>query len=312
MSYSFQCSCGEKLEIPENLLGKKAKCPKCSTIISIPEEIEQLPILEESQDKQSSFRPQDLFEYVIDSVVGILHSNGIGSGVFIDDNGIIATNKHVVGNNNNVTVKLNDTTEYNGKVIKSYNDIDLAFLKTDIKGKKFAKLGTLGKIKVGQPVYAIGHPLGLQNTLTKGVVSSVGRLIKREHYIQTDAPINPGNSGGPLFNEFAEVIGINTMVFREAQGLGFAIPIDQVIKRYNEIKNALNDILDMYYCGNCGNNSKNPKYCDSCGSLIDTDISNEHKTPEKQISRTEITKCKSCNTDVEPTVKYCPNCGTEI
>ena len=259
MALKIKCSCGKILKVTEKLLGEKARCPNCSTVVQIPEKIESLTVLEELSEERKKYSAQNLFEYVVDSVVGIRTPKSTGSGFFINDDGIIATNRHLVGTFNNVTVRLHDDKEYLGKVIRSYNNIDLAFVKTDVKNKKYVTLGNYDDLKVGQPVYAIGDPKGLHKTLTKAIVSAVGRLIQKARFIQTDAPINPGNSGGPLFNEYAEVIGINTLIQREAHGLGFAIPVEALIEKNNEIKNDLKEILDRYYCRICGHNGSNAK-----------------------------------------------------
>lgn len=309
MALQIQCSsCGKILKIPEKLRGKKGQCPGCSTIIDIPDELETVPELEES------YSPQDLYEHVIDSVVGILSSGGFGSGVFVDPHGIIATNRHVVRTNSNIVVRLNDGREYNGEMIRSYRDIDLAFVKTDYVDQiKYAAPATGKAIKVGQPVYAIGHPMGLQNTLTRGIVSAVGRLIEGSQYIQTDAPINPGNSGGPLFNEYARLVGINTMIFRQSQGLGFAIPVDAVFERYHRIKEDLKNIFRQSYCGVCGKNSSDPTYCDTCGARISpitaATMSRPTEPREQQILPTN---CKNCGAKLEPSDKYCPRCGSTL
>jgi S1-C subfamily serine protease len=315
MAIKVNCSCGKTLNVPETLMGKQGRCPSCTTVINIPSQVEVLPTLEQASKPQASFSPQDLFEYVIDSVVGILPEDGFGSGVIIDPNGIIATNRHVVGTNNNVIVRLNDGCEHEGEVIRSFRDIDLAFVKADHLAQinKYAEFAEGDKIKVGEPVYAVGHPLGLQNTLTRGIVSAVGRLIEGVQYIQTDASINPGNSGGPLFNEAAKLIGINTLILRESQGLGFAIPVDVVVERY---QSTVNDIKNTYlksYCGVCGNVSSNYNYCEHCGAEI------ESNTPVKsrpgstgQKSRITRLKCKSCGAKTTRQDEYCPKCGATL
>ena len=159
------------------------------------------------------------------------------------------------------------------------------------------------------PAYIVpSHPLGLQNTLTKGVVSSVGRLIKGAHYIQTDAPINPGNSGGPLFNDSAEIIGINTMIFKESQGIGFAIPVDLLMEKYNEVNGNLDKILEMSYCGVCGGTSKNNKFCEFCGAVFNEQSTTSKKEKQSKKTTTAI-KCKVCNSKIEAGASYCSKCG---
>ncbi|NKE72444.1 DegQ family serine endoprotease [Candidatus Manganitrophus noduliformans] len=158
---------------------------------------------------------------------------GSGSGVIVDKRGFIVTNNHVVGDADEVEVRLSDKTKFTGKVVGKDPDTDLALIKIEAtKDLPFATMGDSTKIKVGQWVIAVGNPFGLDRTVTVGVVSALGRenvnLSRYEDFIQTDASINPGNSGGPLFNIRGEVIGINTAIINFAQGIGFAIPSNMV------------------------------------------------------------------------------------
>ncbi len=154
---------------------------------------------------------------------------GSGSGVIIDPQGHIVTNNHVVGEANEVEVRLSDKTKFIAQVIGKDPDTDVALLKiaTD-RSLPHASFGDSGTVKVGQWVLAVGNPFGLERTVTLGVVSGIGRenmnLSRYENFIQTDASINPGNSGGPLFNMQGQIIGINTAIINFAQGIGFAIP----------------------------------------------------------------------------------------
>ena len=160
---------------------------------------------------------------------------GQGSGVIIDQNGLVLTNAHVVERVDIVSITLADGTNYDGKVLGSDSITDLALVqvKEDINSK-VAPLGDSEKLEVGDWAIALGTPYGLEKTVTLGIISSLHRDInslgfsdKRLDLIQTDAAINPGNSGGPLVNSSGEVIGINTLVRSgPGAGLGFAIPIN--------------------------------------------------------------------------------------
>jgi len=175
---------------------------------------------------------------------------GTGSGFIISDSGYIMTNNHVVGDADEVEVRLSDKRIFTGKVIGRDGDTDVAVVKIDAKDKEpfpFVAIGDSSKLKVGQWVIAVGNPFGLDRTVTIGVVSGLGRenvnLSRYEDYIQTDASINPGNSGGPLFNLNGEAIGINTAILNFAQGIGFAIPsnmakevADQLIAHGNVVR----------------------------------------------------------------------------
>jgi S1-C subfamily serine protease len=162
---------------------------------------------------------------------------GQGSGFIIDGNGTILTNAHVVEDADRVTVSLKDGRKFEGTVVGVDEVTDLAVVKIDVRdeGLPTAALGDSDSVQVGDWAIAVGNPLGLDNTVTLGIVSTLNRsssLVgipdKRVDFIQTDAAINPGNSGGPLLNEQGEVIGINTAIRANAMGIGFAIPINKV------------------------------------------------------------------------------------
>ncbi|GAB6099599.1 trypsin-like peptidase domain-containing protein [Halanaerocella petrolearia] len=162
---------------------------------------------------------------------------GQGSGVIINTEGYIITNNHVIDGVDQISVFLpEDKREYQGKVIGRDPATDLAVIKIDPQGKKLptVEFGSAKELQVGQLTIAIGNPYGFSKTVTTGVISALGRKVPLlEHteltdMIQTDAAINPGNSGGALLNSQGEVIGINTAIIEQAQGIGFAIPIDTV------------------------------------------------------------------------------------
>lgn len=158
---------------------------------------------------------------------------GQGSGFIIDSSGIILTNSHVVKGADKVTVTLRDGRQFQGEVRGSDDPSDLAVVKINGNNLPVAPLGNSSEVQVGDWAIALGNPLGLDNTVTLGIVSTLNRPSsqvgipdKRLDFIQTDAAINPGNSGGPLLNDRGEVIGINTAIRADGQGIGFAIPID--------------------------------------------------------------------------------------
>lgn len=158
---------------------------------------------------------------------------GTGSGFILSPDGRIVTNAHVVSGTDTVKVTLKDGREFEGKVQGVDPLTDVAVVKINAKELPLVTLGRSDNIVPGQWAIAIGNPLGLDNTVTVGIISATGRSSsqvgipdKRVRFIQTDAAINPGNSGGPLLNDSGEVIGINTAIRADAQGLGFAIPIE--------------------------------------------------------------------------------------
>ncbi len=164
-----------------------------------------------------------------------------GSGVVIDPAGYILTNSHVVGQANEgkrISITLQSGRKLPGTIIGSDQLTDIALIKVDSSvNLPVAKMGTVKGLIPGQMAVAIGSPLGLQFTVTHGVVSALGRPVgEYENLIQTDCAINPGNSGGPLANLKGEVIGINTLVDRRGQNIGFAIPIDNALRVASELK----------------------------------------------------------------------------
>ncbi len=157
---------------------------------------------------------------------------GTGSGFIITADGKLLTNAHVVANADEVEVVLKDGRSFKGKVVGLDPVTDVAAIKIQANSLPAVTLGDSENLIPGQWAIAIGNPLGLDNTVTAGIISATGRSSrevgiddKRVNFIQTDAAINPGNSGGPLLNDRGEVIGINTAIRANAQGLGFAIPI---------------------------------------------------------------------------------------
>jgi serine protease Do len=168
-------------------------------------------------------------------------TQGLGTGFVIDKSGIILTNNHVVGNAQEIEVKLSDQRSFPAKVVGADQRTDVAVLRIEAKDLRALPLGDSDVIEVGDWVVAIGNPFGLSHTVSAGIISAKGRtrddLGGRDNpsldpsgfydYLQTDASINPGNSGGPLLNLRGEVVGMNTMI-RQGQGLCFAIPINMI------------------------------------------------------------------------------------
>jgi len=160
-------------------------------------------------------------------------SSALGSGVIVSENGYILTNNHVIKGADEIKVILYDKREFKGKVVGSDPRTDLAVIKITAKDLPTLKIGESSKLKTGDIVLAIGNPFGLNQTITMGIVSAVGRsnvgISDLEDFIQTDAAINPGNSGGALVNSNGELVGVNTAIFSTSggyMGIGFAIPTD--------------------------------------------------------------------------------------
>ncbi len=169
-------------------------------------------------------------ERVAASVTHVQRGRAAGSGVVIAPDGYILTNAHVVDDARAVEVVMSDGATYRAPVIGTDPATDLAVVRALGPALPALELATADTLRVGQLVVAIGDPLGLQSTVTHGVVSALGRSLRAkdgriiENVIQTDAPLNPGNSGGPLVDTHARVVGVNTAIIQGAQGIAFAIP----------------------------------------------------------------------------------------
>jgi len=186
-----------------------------------------------------------------DFFYGFVPREGSGSGAVIDPRGYILTNNHVIKDAQRLEVTLADGSKFPGRLIGTDPDNDLAIVKIIAPADKLKALilGTSSDLKVGQKVLAIGNPFGLNETLTTGIISSLGRSIRSqdnaiiEDLIQTDAAINPGNSGGPLLDSKGKIIGINTAIYSPSGGsvgIGFAIPVDTA-------KRIVPDLIDKGY-----------------------------------------------------------------
>jgi serine protease Do len=168
---------------------------------------------------------------VAPSVVSVQRNGGFGSGVIIRADGVVLTNAHVVGDAQQVRIGLADGRELDGRVLGRDPTVDVAVVRLSGNDLPAASLADSDGLQVGQTAIAIGNPLGLERTVTRGVVSAIDRSPRGfglDGLIQTDAAISPGNSGGPLLDSRGRVIGINTAVLAApgASGLGFAIPIN--------------------------------------------------------------------------------------
>ncbi len=181
--------------------------------------------------------------YFGDAPQGQMKTHALGSGFIISNDGLILTNNHVVEKADEIKIKTLDGNEYDAKVVGRDPKTDIALIRIQVKGNlpKPAKLGDSEAIRVGDWVIAVGNPFGLGNTVTAGIISAKGRVIgagQYDDFLQTDAAINPGNSGGPLFDMNGDVVGINTAIVAQGQGIGFATPI-----------NMAKDILDQLKTG---------------------------------------------------------------
>jgi serine protease Do len=166
---------------------------------------------------------------------------GLGSGFIITSDGYVLTNNHVVENATKITVMLKDGREFRGQVVGTDSTSDVAVVKISGTNLPTVQLGDSSTLTVGQKVIAIGNPYGLSQTVTTGVISALERNVQASQtetlvgVVQTDAAINPGNSGGPLVDLSGRVVGINTMIYQNAQGLGFSVSVNTARKVYDAI-----------------------------------------------------------------------------
>ncbi len=181
----------------------------------------------------------DLVKQLGEAVVQVRTPGGLGSGFFINDDGYLITNFHVIEGETRISVEvylqkdgqLDRKTYKNVRIVALNKFADLALLKiedTDAQRFKYVPLGSADALSVGERVFAIGSPLGLERTVTEGILSTKTREMGGTLYLQTTAQINPGNSGGPLFDLSGEVIGVTNMKVTAGEGLGFAIPVEAV------------------------------------------------------------------------------------
>ncbi|MGV7222155.1 MAG: Do family serine endopeptidase [Nitrospinales bacterium] len=166
----------------------------------------------------------------------------LGSGVIIDPRGYILTNEHVIARAQSIKITLIDKREFTATLIGADKKSDLAIIKiTPDKNLPFVKMSRSNDLMIGETVLAIGNPFGLQHTVTTGIISALNRSLpvskgkSLSGFIQVDVPINPGNSGGPLLNINGSLIGINTAIHQNAEGIGFAIPIDKAKRIVNDL-----------------------------------------------------------------------------
>jgi serine protease Do len=175
---------------------------------------------------------------------GTFKYKSVGSGVILDKNGLIVTNAHVVQKASDIYIVLNDGTILQASVIRVSHGDDLAIIKTELPYLvEEVKFADMRDVMIGETVIAIGNPLGLENSVTVGVISGKDRAFSStmceyvcSGLVQTDASINPGNSGGALLNLDGELVGVNVAVVQNAQNIGFAIPADKVAKLLEKLK----------------------------------------------------------------------------
>ena len=183
--------------------------------------------ISDSRDENADAQQPNV-ESFIEGVVSIETDSGVGSGFFITPGCLVLTNNHVVNGADTIVVKSSTKRLYIGKVLEHDVRRDLALLNVGAQGCHYLKLGDPAQTRAGQEVYAIGNPIGLSNTVTRGIISAYRSAKDGVAYVQLDATINPGNSGGPLLTRAGTVIGVNTFKVSGYEGLNFAIAATEI------------------------------------------------------------------------------------
>jgi serine protease Do len=214
-------------------------------------------------------KAQQILDISLESIIQITTPFGTGSGFVVGEH--IITNSHVVSGLAEVVISAKQVTRMKASVVYDDPSYDLAFLTlSDHPLPKSLRLAPLAAHD-GDTVFAVGHPYGLNYSVTEGIVSKAARLQGELEYIQTDAPINPGNSGGPLFNEQGEVIGVNTYIIMNSQNLGFALPAHYVMSALETFKGLhQSNIIRCFSCKNMVQEADIINdYCPNCGVKLD-------------------------------------------
>lgn len=317
MPIEFRCGSGHLLKARDDQVGTQARCPACGEVIAVSRPSGALDELELVASEAAAIPLEQLVESLSSRVVSIIASGrGEGAGFFIAPNGIVATNKHVVESATTVTVRLADSREVHGSVLRAFPDVDLAFVKVESQLAELPLAASDSGVKVGQEVLAIGNPRGLHNTVTKGIISALGRMVSGIPMLQTDAAINPGNSGGPLLDLRGRVVGITTAKVGNGERLGFALPSSSIRSRLEETLKELG-AGPRSYCPYCGKVGRWTKYCENCGAAAPakpsttTSVAAGVDDAPPAAPAVEAT-CKVCGTVNPHGLKYCGKCGTRL
>lgn len=256
----------------------------------------------------------DVHDSIKNAVVTIELPDGGGSGFAVRTDGILATNRHVIAGHTKARVSFVDGNDTTARVVQSFRDVDLAFLLTEEPIRQVLPLHNGEQLRVGQEVFAVGNPLSLGHTLTKGTISALNRLKDGVPYIQTDTAINPGNSGGPLCGLNGQVIGMATWIQRydsqeiPLEGLNFALPAS-IIKEKLALLPKRSELLETLYCPVCGGINAEGKYCETCGVELALYIEEAPKSSKKQVF---LKTCSVCQTKARRGRSHCEHCGASL
>jgi len=222
-------------------------------------------------EKLPVYDAHGVYRKAVNAVVGVASAMGLGSGFFIDSKGVAVTNRHVVGECEDVTIYTHNREVHRGFVIRSFPEYDIAFVKVDVDRNKYIKLSGANELMVGHAVYSIGYPVGISDVLTQGIYSRPEFIeIEGQYYMLHSAKIFKGSSGGPLLNKYARAVGINTWGITESDS-NFAIPSYLISDLHDLLIKDENYPNFSYsvYCPACGAQSYDFLQCDECGAVFE-------------------------------------------
>lgn len=261
----------------------------------------------------------NIVQKVRESIVRVVSDHGSGTGVIIDDRGIVLTNHHIINSDRAAILVSFDGKIHIGRMLYADSYRDIALLDLGPKRMLAAKLDYSKNVNIGEEIITIGHPKDLPYSITKGIVSYPSRLRKEEPglpYIQFDAPTHPGSSGGALLNMHGHVIGIVCSGIRESESLNLAIPVSEIKNRIVDIKKRLNWFKASKYCSICGEaNEPHERHCGRCGAKLINTNELERIIKRKSIEAEDFVICSNCknpNILKDPENKYCGVCFSPL
>lgn len=229
---------GEALAV-ERSSGSTTSAALMPNTSAVPSEPERLPVMEPLE----KLSPQQVAKRALQWSASIRGEGVYGAGIVVDTRGYVLTNQHVIAGLDKIRVQFVDTAEMPAKVVAVDKGLDLALLKVETTRPVAAVPGDFLSAEVGDDVFAVGSPRKMNFTVSRGMVSYVGRRIDGNYYLQSDLATNDGNSGGPVVNDRGEVIAVMTFILRDSQGLAFAVPISYAYERFADVLRT--DRLDL-------------------------------------------------------------------
>ena len=256
----------------------------------------------------------DVYDSIKGAVATIKTPDGNGSGFAVREDGILATNRHVIAGHAAVRISFADRNDADARVLQSFRDVDLAFLLVEEPLRQVIPLHDGERLRVGQEVFAVGNPLSFGHTLTKGTISALNRLISGVRWLQTDTAINPGSSGGPLCDLNGRVVGMATWGIKHddrgfpVEGLNFALPVSIIKAKLAHVPDG-QELLETLHCPVCGSVNEKGKYCETCGTELARYVEGAAKSSEKQ---TLLETCPVCQTKAQRGQRHCGHCGASL